>query len=359
MVMTLRSVVFASTIIAARCDVIPDTMLAAVLSRSVDLKAHPENIKIEEVPVPKLGPGMVLVKVLGASMNPSDVDLMMSPIGPRKLGVDFSGVVVKTGLGCQKLQAGDEVYASSGLSGALAEYVVASCFTVAKKPATLNFTEAGVLAEVGLTGLQSFRWAGGPDLKLLNNATVVVLGGSGGTGHIGIQIAKACGAGKVIATCGPEHIDFVKSIGADQVVNYHEENWYDVLPDGSVDIVYDTVAKRGTGGHAIPKFAEGGRYVTLLPFSLAGPAAMSKRPDVKQHEVSCTDCIRRDRLEELAKLVDAGLVKPHVEHVYALSDVQSAFRHLMAGHTTGKVAVVPDAHGWDNHNLHGDDALVV
>jgi NADPH:quinone reductase-like Zn-dependent oxidoreductase len=317
-------------------------MRAAVLKRTKDLKAHPENIKIEQVPVPVPLPGEMLIKVLGSSVNPSDVDLIKSPVGLPRMGNDVSGIVVSTDIGCGKrLKKGDEVFASNAaLGGAWAEYAAIPCFGVAKKPKGLNFTEAGVLAEVGATGLQSLQWAADPKTKRLDNMTVVVLGGAGGTGHVGIQIAKALGAAEVITTCGPDHFDFVKSMGADRAINYHTDKWYDVLANKSVDVVYDCVAQAGTGSHAFPKLKEGGRYAALLPFSLAGHRAKKQRPDIKQKAIFCTDCAFHTHLDALSALVDAGKLRPHVDQAYELADVGGAVNRLMAGHATGKVAIV-------------------
>merc|ERR1712061_32090 len=142
---------------------------------------------------------------------------------------------------------------------------------LAKKPAALNMTEAGAIPVAGLTGLQDLTWAAG-ESERLDGKTVVVLGGSGGTGHIGIQMAKALGAKEVFTTCGPDHLDFVKSLGADRAFNYHTENWYEILEDQSVDVVYDCVGQRGTGDLAVPKRAQGGRLSALLPFGLASYA---------------------------------------------------------------------------------------
>jgi len=196
-----------------------------------------------------------------------------------------------------------------------------------------------VLPEVGATGMQNLKWASDPKTKRLDNMTVVVLGGAGGTGHVGIQIAKALGAAQVITTCGPEHIDFVKSMGADRAINYHEEKWYDVLPNKSIDVVYDCVGHKGTGDLAFPKLKQGGRYATLLD-SLASKEAQKLRPDIKQLSVLCTDCAFHQKLDELTKLVDAGLLRPYVQQAYELADASGAVTHSLSGHTTGKVAIV-------------------
>lgn len=317
-------------------------MREAVLKRTMDAQAHPENIDVKQVSLPTPLPGEMLIRVLGSSVNPSDVDLIKLPVGPAHMGNDVSGVVVHTTIGCgTRLKKGDEVYASNAVvSGAWADYAAIPCFGVSKKPKGLNFTEAGVLAEVGATGMQSLQWAADPKTKRLDNMTVVVLGGAGGTGHVGIQIAKALGAAQVITTCGPDHFDFVKAMGADRVINYHKEQWYDVLANQSVDVVYDCVAQKGTGEQAFPKLKQGGHYAALLPYGLAGADAKKQRPDIKQKAIFCTDCAFHAHLDELTELVDAGKLRPHVDQAFELADVRGAVNLLMTGHATGKVAIV-------------------
>merc|ERR1719199_2284867 len=112
---------------------------------------------------------------------------------------------------------------------------------------------------VTLTGYESLAWAAsGPTFP--QNATVLVLGGSGGTGHMGIQLAKAMGAKKVITTCSGSHSDFVQSRGADQVIDYHKEKYYEVLAPKSIDVVYDCVGLSGTGDHAFGILKDHGHF---------------------------------------------------------------------------------------------------
>merc|ERR1712137_1118560 len=135
---------------------------------------------------------------------------------------------------------------------------------------------------------ESLTWAADKSTQRLDNMTVVVLGGSGGTGHVGIQMAKAMGAKEVITTCGTSHVDFAKSLGADRVIDYHKQNWTDVLSDQSVDVVYDCVGIAKTGDQAFPKLRKGGKYATVHIGALASPLAKLKRPDVKQSFHLCT-----------------------------------------------------------------------
>merc|ERR1719510_1895373 len=106
------------------------------------------------------------------------------------------------------------------------------------------------------------------------------------------------GAKEVITTCGTSHIDFVKSLGADRVIDYHKQNWTDVLSDQSVDVVYDCVGIAKTGDQAFPKLRKAGKYVTLQPRALASVASKLKRFDAKQYSFMCVNnCEHHDKLE--------------------------------------------------------------
>merc|ERR1719454_1605822 len=109
-----------------------------------------------------------------------------------------------------------------------------------------------------MTGLEALFKAGAP---WTSKPTVLVTGGSSGTGHFGIQLAKSLGAGKVITTCSPGNSDLVKSLGADEVIDYHTSNWWDAIPAGSVDVIYDCISLPKSGNHAYKILADDGHYV--------------------------------------------------------------------------------------------------
>ena len=125
-------------------------------------------------------------------------------------------------------------------SGAFAEFAIADEHQVGLKPANLTFAQAGVVPLVGLTNLESFYAAGAPWYNQ-TNVTVVVTSGQGGTGHIAVPMAKALGARTVISTASTANVEWVKSLGADIVVDFTKESVWSVLPDDSVDVVYDNI----------------------------------------------------------------------------------------------------------------------
>lgn len=193
---------------------------------------------------------------------------------------------------------------------------------------------------VALTGYDALTWAAGGSTFSSKNTTVLVLGGSGGTGHLGIQLAKAMGASEVITTCSSSHIDFVKGLGADRVIDYHEQNYWEVLPQKSVDVVYDCVGLSGTGDHAFPVLKEHGSFVSLLPTAMPSISTKLKRADVHLNFPTCVGpCSRYDRIDKISAMVASGKLKVHIDKTFDLQDIAKAYNVSLAGHTTGKVAL--------------------
>merc|ERR1712046_125267 len=172
-----------------------------------------------------------------------------------------------------------------------------------------------------MTGYESLHWAVDNHNWTQENVTVLVLGGSGGTGHLGIQLAKAMGAKEVITTCSGTHSDFVKSLGADQVIDYHKQNYYDVLANKSIDVVYDCVGLKGTGDHAYPLPKDNGHFITLEPNGMPSMQGRIKRPDVKARFPLCVGkCTHYDRIDLISDLVKEGKLKVHIDVSYDLEN---------------------------------------
>lgn len=316
----------------------------ALTRRPWDSKVHLEDLKEVVVPVPKPSRGQVLIKVAGSSINPVDWKLIASPLSltwryPHLLGMDCAGTVAALGEGSARLRVGDRVWAmNSETRSCFAEYAVLPEGAVGLAPTSIPLAEAGVLPLVALTGLEAYLFAEAP--WTAGNKTVLVLGGSGGTGHAGVQLAKALGAGRVIATCGTSHVDFCKGMGADSVIDYHREDWHKVIPPRSVDIVYDTVAAKGTGDLAYDVLKDGGFFVTLLQQGLASLPTSLKRPSVKQH-FFLTDASDYRNLDTLKALAEQGKLRGHIEQNFSTAQVAMAVNASMAGHTEEKISVVP------------------
>ena len=192
--------------------------------------------------------------------------------------------VVALGAGCSRLKLDDAVWADVLVKGGtFAQYVVANENQTGLMPTTLTFAEAGSIPLVGGTGLVALQaadkvapWIGRP------NVTVVVTSGTGGTGFIGVQLAKAMGAARVVtAATGAANIAYCRSIGADVVVDYHKQNLFDVLAENSVDVVYDNFGAKGTADRAMPKVRAGG-VIFVLPGGNGGTISKHPKPGVKQ-----------------------------------------------------------------------------
>jgi NADPH:quinone reductase-like Zn-dependent oxidoreductase len=308
-----------------------------------------EDMKYMELKVPKPEKDQVLVKIQAAALNPCEWKFPMgmeSPIEwkasyPLVLARDCAGIVVAKGSDVDNhLQIGDVVWANQGpyKQGCAADYAALKADLVAHAPSSLPIEEAAVIPTASLTAMDALRFGAAPWYG--GNKTVVFLGGSGGVGHLGIQMAKAWGATQVITTCGTSHVAFCKSVGADVVIDYHKQQWHEVVEPRSVDLFIDLVGEKGTGDQAYEVIRENGFFVTLLPFSLPSRKAKASRPDIK-HVFSNTDYWHYRDLEIIRELVDAGKLKPNIDKTYTFDELVPAFKYLMDGHTTGKISIVP------------------
>lgn len=292
----------------------------------------------------------VLVKVIASSVNPSDRHPTVAD-PPKPLGSDISGVIVDTDGTCKRLKTGDAVWADIGANthtetgartkelGGYGEFAVALETQLGIKPKNIGFHEAGSLPKVALTSYKALVWYTGAKnaSRWQHSPTVLVLGGSGGTGTVGIQLSKAFGADKVITTTSAENADYCKGLGADEVIDYHSQNWWEVVDADSVDVVYDCVGQSGTGDRAMTVLKTGGAYVTI-----AGALAEHVKPGVEQHMFinSDTNLDNFELLEDLTSLVESEKVRmKHIQQVYPLSEVAKAFEESAGGHVVGKLVI--------------------
>jgi len=286
----------------------------------------------------------VLVGVRASSVNPAD-RTTPGPF-PQVMGSDLAGVVMAVEPSCKRLHAGDHVWADIGAvtkaggskgkeNGAYGQVAVALESQLGPMPQNLDFREAAALPKVALTSYKALSWYGGAPYSS-ENGTVLVLGGSGGCGITGIQLARALGATKVITTTSAANADFVRQLGAHEVIDYHSQNWWDVLADGSLDVVYDTVGQQGTGDRAMSKLRAGGYYVTIT-----GALPAAARPDVHSSMFinSDTNLENLGLLEALRALVEADELRMRRLTPYPLQDILSAFNESASGHVNGKLVI--------------------
>ena len=255
----------------------------------------------------------------------------------QQLGGDFAGVVEAVGKDVTDLKPGDEVYGTR--TGALAEYVCARK-GVSLKPASLTFEEASALSIAALTALQGIRDKG----RFQEGQRVLVNGAAGGVGTFAVQIAKALGAGHVTAVCSTRNLELVRSLGADDVVDYTQEDF--ARRGQTYDLMVDVAGGRSWSDVKRVLDPHGTLVIVGAPLSkgLIGPLAgigllwlRSRRGSRKAAFFIAK--VNKPDLATLRDLVEAGKVKPVVERRYSLDEIADAFRYLGGGHVQGKLVI--------------------
>jgi alcohol dehydrogenase len=228
---------------------------------------EPEAVQVENISLPEPQSGELVIRIYAAGVNPIDWKIragylqQMMPLPlPFTSGGDFSGVVEAVGADVVDFKVGDEVYGQSGVlnggSGSFAEFSVAKAVTIATKPRRVDHVEAGGLPLAGVSALQAWT----EHLSLSAGQKVLIHGGAGGIGGIAIQLAKHLGA-QVATTASAENLDYVKNLGADEVVDYRSQKFEAVL--GGLDAVFDTVGGE-TYARSFKVLKRGGRLVSML-----------------------------------------------------------------------------------------------
>jgi NADPH:quinone reductase-like Zn-dependent oxidoreductase len=284
----------------------------------------PEVLRVEETDPPEPGDGEVLVRVHAASVNPLDwktrSGMREVPL-PAVLGYDFSGVVEETHAG---FEAGDDVFGWA--AGAQAELATASPDAIAHKPEGLSHQQAAALPVAGVTAQHALFDTGG----LESGQTALVAGAAGGVGHLGVQLAKLAGA-TTIGTGSSRNRDFVLGLGAEQYVDYTEQDVGEAVSE--VDVAFDTVGDEVTES-LVPTLREGGVLVTIAN---APPEEAAKERGARAELlVSWPD---PEQLTRLGELVASGDLKLEIAEVIPLAEVQRAQELSESGHTRGKLVL--------------------
>lgn len=296
-----------------------------------------------DLPQPLLGASQVRVKVLSAALNPADWKLIehgaqIFPVSPTedapfRVGFDAAGTIVELGTDVADFQVGDAVYLMTPFTniGTVGEYLVANAQFVARKPSTLTFDEAASVPAAALTSYQALV----THAKVQRGERVLILGGSGGTGVFAVQIAKALGA-HVTATTSFRNTEFVKSLGADQVIDYTASKWADVLPPHLIDVIYDCgvePASWNTDAQKVLKRDGTGRFVTLQPLAehIVSPIGASFKRMVVEASSS--------HLEALATWIEDGKVRTVIDSVYEFEDLLAGLARVKSERSRGKVVV--------------------
>jgi NADPH:quinone reductase-like Zn-dependent oxidoreductase len=295
----------------------------------------PDVLRTDNIAVPAPADDEVLVKVYATSINPIDWKIRKGasqakfPVTlPFTLGWDVSGVVEQKGDNVTGFEVGAEVYSrpSPARNGAYAEYIVIKASEVARKPNTIDHVHAASVPLAGLTAWQGLFEHG----KLQKGERVLIHAASGGVGTFAVQFAKWKGA-YVIGTTSEKNIDLVKQLGADEVIDYKNEQFDEKLKD--VDLVFDMVGS-DTQKRSIKVLKNGGRLVTTVKpedtqeakeknIQIQGYMALSKPAD----------------LDQIADLIDDGKITPVIAKILTLDDAKEAQELSEKGHVAGKIVL--------------------
>ncbi len=292
-------------------------------------------LAFEDAPMPTIASKEVLVRVVAASVNPVDWKIregylkkMISYPMPLTLGWDVSGVVAAVGVDVTGFRVGDAVYSRPDIkrNGTYAEYVAIRDSEIALKPRTISHVEAASLPLAGVTAWEVLINAA----QLTTGQRVLIHAGSGGVGSLAIQIAKSRGA-YVIATTSGKNRSFVESLGADEVIDYQTQQFSEILRN--VDVVFDTL------GGDIQESSWSVLKKGGILISIVSPPSETK---AKELAVRCAFVFIEPNayiLEQLAKLVECGKLRPIIGAEYALQDVAKAHAFSETGHTVGKIVL--------------------
>ncbi len=308
------------------------------------------------LPKPRVKPGYVLIKVMATSINPLDCKLrkgMMPDLiksFPATLHGDVAGVIEEIGEGVHDFSVGDEVYGCVGgfldMGGGLDEYVAADANLIAHKPKTLSLIESAALPLVSLTAFEGLVTYA----QVEKGQTVLVHGGTGGVGHIAIQLAKYLGARVSATSSSSPKLDMIKQLGADFAIHYKEmdvKTYVTKYTHGlGFDVVFDTV-----GGDNLPQcFEAASLYGQVLSINARGhydltPAFLKGLTihTILQPLPLITGKNRvhyQTILTKMAELVDQGLIKPLIdEKIFAIDDVAAAHAYFESGDAIGKIVL--------------------
>ncbi|WP_309231821.1 NADP-dependent oxidoreductase [Nocardia sp. SYP-A9097] len=315
---------------------IPTTMRAI----SQNVLGGPEVLTEVQRPVPQPGPSEILVRVHAAALNPTDWGHrrrpgLFLPEPPFVLGWDVSGEVVAVGVGVTLFQPGDEVFGMLPYPhghGAAAEYVTGPTRAFARKPGNLNHIQAAAIPLAALTAWQSLVDAA----DVQPGQRVLIHAAAGGVGHFAVQIAKSLGA-YVIGTASSVNHDFLRSLGADEVIDYHTTDVHETVRD--VDVIIDPI----DADHAIESMNSlrpNGILVSLR--ALGAEILVSAAAERGVRAVLILVEADHAGMTALAELAESGALRPTIAGVFPLADAAKAHALGETGRTAGKLVLTVD-----------------
>jgi NADPH:quinone reductase len=317
---------------------------------------EPTLFQPADVPAPEVIPGHILIRVAATSVNPVDMKIRegivadIAPECPAILHGDVAGVIEAVGDGVDKFKVGNEVYGCAGgvkgTGGALAEYMLADARLVAHKPQSLTMVEAAALPLVSITA-----WEGLIDrAQVQTGHQVLVYGGTGGVGHIAVQLAKWAGATVYTTASSPGKVEIARQLGADGVIDYRKqwvEEYVNQYTNGKgFDVVLDTVGNDHLQT-AFKAAALNGVVVSLVSLSQQDLTLLHAK-GLTLHLVfmlipllhNTRRAYHGDILSKLARLVDSGIVRPLIDaEPFRFEDVALAHQRAASGQAIGKVVL--------------------
>jgi NADPH:quinone reductase-like Zn-dependent oxidoreductase len=297
---------------------------------------------LESLPVPVPARGELLVRVRAAAVNPRDWMICEGryplqwrlPRGPLVLGSDFAGEVVAVGPGCQRLAPGERVHGMQAGQrfGAFAEYLAVAESVTARLPAALDFAQGAAMTLCGLTAWQALHG----EARLSAGQRVLVVGASGGVGHLAVQLAVAAGVA-VTGVCSSANTDFVRGLGASRVIDYRRRS-----PAQLADrwpVVFDTIGRHGVAAWR-PRLEPGGVYVTTVPGPRAIAASLRARllPFGRRCRLVVVRASAKD-LEALDALFEAGRLGVTIAASHPLERLPEALAASRSFRTRGKLVI--------------------
>lgn len=304
----------------------------------------PEVMKLEDIERPVPAANEILIKVFATGVNPADWvirnggnDFLRPMLKlPMTLGWDTAGVVEETGSDVTAFKKGDAVYGVPNFpgDGSYAEFCLGNASAFALKPKTISFNAA---AGVPLAALVA--WTGLFELgQLQRGQRVLIKGASGGVGSFALQLAKAKGA-NVIGVASTQNVDYLRQLGADQVIDYKGQRFEDMLQD--IDLVFDAAPHRENEERlkAVNVLKEGGIFVsTNIDFPISDEVAQALAAKHAKAELIATQ-IRQDWLQGIAQLIDEGTVKVFISKTFPLEEAAAAHRESETWHVRGKLVL--------------------
>ncbi|GAX37681.1 NAD(P)-dependent alcohol dehydrogenase [Nodularia sp. NIES-3585] len=310
--------------------------------KAVVIRRHgsAEVLQYEDVAQPQIKPNQLLVKVHASSVNPIDwkirqgmLSLLTGNQFPLILGFDIAGEVVAVGSQVTGFQPGDAVYGSTNFpGGAYAEFAAVPENLIASKPKNLTYEEAATVPLAALTALQALRDQG----NIKSGQAVLINGAAGGVGMFAVQIAKALGT-EVTGVCSTKNLEFVKSLGADRVIDYTQEDFTE--NSRQYDIIFDAVGKRSLS-NCKRVLKPNGIYISTLPTPevLIQSVLTAFLPGQKAKFV-----IERPNTQDLVylkELIEAGKMRTVIDRTFALAEIAAAHSYSESERTVGKIAIV-------------------